>query len=665
MIGYFSRGMRRLQLLETIFGKPCQRLTTFSPKPSAVAGWGLKPSASKARHYARRHNLPYIGLEDAFIRSVALGVQGSPPLGLAIDYSGMYYDASRPSDLENLIIDSPPHRQIARRAEDCMALIRRYRLSKYNHAPEQMMRSHSPAVLVVDQTYGDASVIYGLGNEQVFVAMLDSAIAENPHSTILVKVHPDVIAGNKRGYLSQAAQRRKSCRLIVDDCNPWSLFDAVSKVYTVSSQLGFEALLANCDVTCFGMPFYAGWGVTEDRLRPSPRRGIARTIHQIFYAAYLRYCRYVHPITDTACELEPILDHLGLQRRQRLQFAGPILAVGFSRWKRSFIGNFLQGTQLHFVNQRKHKYNSTASTIAVWGSKCAAEGSTDSTVLRIEDGFLRSCGLGADLVRPQSLVIDDIGIYYDATRPSRLEYLLNKQALSPADSMRARQLRAKIIALGLTKYTVDNHRWQRPKEAQRVILVVGQVESDASIAFGSPHITSNIALLKAVRREHPTAYVVYKPHPDVVAGLRKKGENEQTASLYCNDVIERISTHSLLAEIDELHTMTSLMGFEALMRGVAVVCYGLPFYAGWGLTHDRIQCARRLKKLTLNELVFGALIAYPRYLSAAKNLFIEAEDAVDELALLAAKGAQTRTWNRQAIRLLAMLWAKMRSEDRP
>jgi capsular polysaccharide export protein len=91
----------------------------------------------------------------------------------------------------------------------------------------------------------------------------------------------------------------------------------------------------------------------------------------------------------------------------------------------------------------------------------------------------------------------------------------------------------------------------------------------------------------------------------------------------------------------------------------------LPFYAGWGLTEDRIRCARRAKKLTLDELVFGALITYPRYFNVDKKIFVEPEDAIDPLAAMAAKGAQTRTWYRKVLRLLIMVWAKMRREDRP
>ncbi len=75
-------------------------------------------------------------------------------------------------------------------------------------------------------------------------------------------------------------------------------------------------------------------------------------------------------------------------------------------------------------------------------------------------------------------------------------------------------------------------------------------------------------------------------------------------------MIRGVSTAALLSEIDELHTLTSLAGFEALLRGRRVVVYGRPFYAGWGLTTDLAQIDRG-RRLTLEELVAGALILYP------------------------------------------------------
>ena len=83
--------------------------------------------------------------------------------------------------------------------------------------------------------------------------------------------------------------------------------------------------------------------------------------------------------------------------------------------------------------------------------------------------------------------------------------------------------------------------------------------------------------------------------------------------------------------MDALHVLTSLAGFEALLRGVEVHCWGLPFYAGWGLTQDQLDCPRRGRSLPLEALVHGTLIDYPRYVSRDSGWFITPEQAIAEL----------------------------------
>ena len=180
-----------------------------------------------------------------------------------------------------------------------------------------------------------------------------------------------------------------------------------------------------------------------------------------------------------------------------------------------------------------------------------------------------------------------------------------------------------------------------PVTDKPVILVPGQVESDLSIAFGSAEIKQNIALLRAVRETRPNAYIVYKPHPDVVAGLRKAGAQEDSAKRWCDDIVTDSDAVNMLSQVDEVHTLTSLIGFEALMREIPVTCYGNPFYAGWGLTSDIFPLDRRTKAVDLDALVYAVLIAYPTYVSNTTNLFTTPERIVDELIEWKEKGVST------------------------
>ena len=115
--------------------------------------------------------------------------------------------------------------------------------------------------------------------------------------------------------------------------------------------------------------------------------------------------------------------------------------------------------------------------------------------------------------------------------------------------------------------------------------------------------------------------------------------------------------------VDSIHTMTSLVGFEGLLRKKKVYTYGLPFYAGWGLTEDAIQIDRRHRVLSLSELVFGALIQYPTYISMQSKMYSNPEQIVDELILQKAKGIQRMPFWRKIIRDLIKLWTH--SGNRP
>ena len=303
-----------------------------------------------------------------------------------------------------------------------------------------------------------------------------------------------------------------------------------------------------------------------------------------------------------------------------------VYAVGFPRWKKAIVRQFLQDSTVQFV--RRPENAPQHATLAVWGQAFRSE---KRPIIRIEDAFLRSVGLGADLVRPLSLVLDARGVYYDATVPSDLEHLLQIGDFSAELVARAKRLRESIVEEGVTKYNVGQGTWRRPDRARRVILVPGQVESDASIRYGAPAIKTNMGLLQAVRAATSSAYVVYKPHPDVLAGLRQKGEGEQEARRWCDEVVTDVAMGAMLAAVDEVHVLTSLTGFEALLRGKAVTCYGQPFYAGWGLTTDQAPVSRRTRRLALDELVAGVLILYPTYVSRTTGRFITPERALDEL----------------------------------
>lgn len=600
---------------------------------SAVLAWGRKPSAERAALLARNAGLPVITVEDGFIRSVGTG-DVDPPLSLVVDDLGIYYDSSCPSRLETLIA-APLSEAQSERARKLKALWCKERVSKYNAARCGGFQCNETAVLVADQTLGDAS-LQGAGPEH-FAAMLEAAKREYPLARILLKVHPEVASGRKKGHFDLDAMRRDPRVRVLDrDVHPADLLPSVKAVYVMTSQIGFDALLWGVQVHTYGMPFYAGWGLTVDACPPPARRGLA-TLDQLAYATLVAYTRYVDPETGKPCEPETLISWMGLQRRMRSRFPRHLKAVGFSRWKRPLVHDFMWGSQVTIVDDIASV--EPRSPVLSWGRKSdaalAAQGVDEHDVIRIEDGFLRSVGLGAGKTRPLSWVVDGLGIYYDATRPSRLEHLLAHEGFTDAIRTRAADLRNAICRAGITKYNLPGTCWQRPADAERVLLVTGQVEDDASIRYGAFRIHRNLDLLKAVREANPGAWIVYKPHPEVVAGTRKGQGDLGATQAWCNEIITDVPFHTLLDLVDEVHVLTSQSGFEALLRGIPVTTYGQPFYAGWGLTRDLgisdTVRARRNRTLTLDELVAGTLIMYPTYVSLVTQRFTTPERTLYEL----------------------------------
>ena len=268
------------------------------------------------------------------------------------------------------------------------------------------------------------------------------------------------------------------------------------------------------------------------------------------------------------------------------------------------------------------------------------------SIYRIEDAFIRSVALGSSFSKPYSLSIDSRGIYFDPRRPSDLEYILENHDFSDELLERAKKIRAEVVASKFSKYNHLGHSEIEidKEEYSKVILVTGQVEDDMSIKFGAYGL-NNSDLLKMVKEKNPKAYIIYKPHPDVLSGNRIGHIDKVITDVCANEVQTNISIDSCIAVSDEIHTLTSGAGFDALLRGKAVFTYGMPFYAGWGLTIDYRKCERRTRTLTLDELVASTLILFPRYISPKTEQFCEAEQTLQEL-----KEEQERYFNNRLYR---------------
>src|SRR5262245_26526870 len=670
-IWQLRRTLEVLSGCELVRWRPPMRL----PAVDAVAGWGRKETALRSWRRATKLAKPYVSFEDGFLRSVLPG-GGQLPVSLLVDWTGVHYDATGPSDLEALIGKAAVARSsdTERRARAGIERLQTLALSKYNAAPKLSLppadrqEGRRPRVLLVDQTHNDASIRYGFAERSTFAAILRAARRENPEADIWIKWHPEVVCGLKRGYLTEA--RGERIHHVTAQVNPWELMAAVDRVYVVTSQMGFEAMLAGQAVSCFGAPFYAGWGLTDDRV-PIPRRSARPSLEQLFAAVYFDYAGYACPYEGKKISFEQALDRLAFFRDRFVDNDTRSVCINISRWKRSAVAPLLDGIggpPQYALTARGavRKARKLGGRVVTWGMRSAPQlehlcALADVPLVRVEDGFLRSVGLGAAYTPPLSVCVDRLGIYYDGRTPSELERLLQTAEISPELMARAGRLRAEIVAAGLTKYNVDRPRpGAEPAASPRffppgrtAILVPGQVLDDASVLStlsstvpldGTENF--NLTLLRAVRDRNPDAYVVYKPHPDVTAALRKGNIKARSALRYADRVVTDVSIIALIEQCDRVEALTSPVGFEALLRAKAVTTHGLPFYSGWGLTTDLVTVARRARALTLDELVAITLILYPRYIHPLTLRPCEPEDVVRFLGKVTHDGsAATRRYS--------------------
>lgn len=402
--------------------------------------------------------------------------------------------------------------------------------------------------------------------------------------------------------------------------DPWSLLDgAATLVAHGDDEWAAIAVIAGARVRLLSAGRFGAPGDDVARLRRIVADDVARA-------------RYRDPFNGEDAGIEETIALLGDWRRTLDSNRGIVAACGFSWWKRREIARFLWTPQhpMRFFRSEARALSFAArqrGAVAIWPSRvsdgmAASAAEKHVPLVRVEDGFVRSVGLGSNLVPPASVTVDRRGIHYDPSRPSDLEDLLASADFPPALLARAERLRETIVAAGISKYgNGAAHAFPTRQAGRRLVLVPGQVEDDMSVRFGGGGLSSNLDLLRRVRALEPDSEIWFRPHPDVDAGHRKGAVRDGDALQHADRIVRGGGMASLLDQVDAVHVLTSLTGFEALLRRRDVTCHGVPFYAGWGLTRDLAKVPeRRGRRLTLDQLIAAVLIVYPRYLDPVTGL---------------------------------------------
>lgn len=416
------------------------------------------------------------------------------------------------------------------------------------------------------------------------------------------------------------------------DGDPWALCDNAAMVFAdADDEIAFVASLSGVDLRLFGEGRFAA---LND----------ANAISDVAQHELCAQWEYVDPYSDEPITAAAAIAMLG-QWRALIDSNRPVSAIhGVARWKRITTDVLLwdgSGPVRHAGSSQVAPQPELADggQVLAWktrsdAAELAALEARGVHVGEIEDGMIRSKGLGANCVPPLSIVVDPAGPHFDPAQASTLETILQSADIADDLLIRAQGLRETLVAGGISKYGQDS---DRPKQVarsgtQRQVLVTGQVEDDRSVLCGGAGL-NNLELVRRTRLAEPDAWIIFKPHPDVEAGHRKGLVPDARALEYANEIDRSSSIAALLDRVDAIHVLTSLAGFEALMRGLEVVTHGVPFYAGWGLTRDLGPVpARRTRQRSLDELVAATLILYPRYVDPVTRLPCSPELLVDRIA---------------------------------
>jgi capsular polysaccharide export protein len=474
-------------------------------------------------------------------------------------------------------------------------------------------------------------------------AMLDRAEREN----VLARV---VLFGSWAS--------RGSVPVVSQLCDPWHVAGQAAAMWCgADSEWALVAAMNPVELTIFGDGRFAGLAgadaaVVQDIAGQELQQGWA--------------CR--NPFDGTpmcATEAIAMLAHWRCLIDANRQAAA---IFGIAGWKRVTMDALLWDGSgpPRYASPRGRMARNLASgnQVLAWKSRAPAglaEALTDRGVHvgEVEDGMIRSAGLGANCVPPLSVIVDFHGAHFDPAQASGLELILQNQDMPHDVLARAAAVRKQLVAAGISKYGQDNSTIARPDDARRRVLVTGQVEDDRSVISGGAGCT-NLSLIRRARECEGNAWLIYKPHPDVEAGHRKGFVPTGDVLQYADEIEHEASIAALIDSVDALHVITSLAGFEGLMRGTQVTTHGVPFYAGWGLTHDLGPVpSRRSRQRSLDELVAATLILYPRYLDPVTRLPCPVEVLVKRMADGDAAITSPLVWLREAQGQLNLMFKQL------
>lgn len=298
--------------------------------------------------------------------------------------------------------------------------------------------------------------------------------------------------------------------------------------------------------------------------------------------------------------IQPILSGYYAHYRQPKQRLA--LVIGMQPWK-DLVGDWVFESshvqikrnfdKRYFSRWLKPFINRVNPVIYIWGYKAPDFfieyiRAQNLDVFFLEDGFIRSTPDDESGAPPLSIVMDSQAPYFDTTRPNDLTDLIANFDFTQDgyDEALAQEVLDYYVSHRVSKYNhqpyVDVVPIYGIKNKNR-ILVLGQVSHDDSLKYGGGIGINLLDVVNKAIEENPNAQIIVKPHPmtlddfSMINALTKLDCLILTQSIHLVDAFETI---------DHVYTITSLGGFEALLRGKKVTVLGRPFYHDWTETSE-------------------------------------------------------------------------------
>ncbi len=628
MITLKSDNLKTIQNLDLFLEEPIS--LQEQEETSCLAIWGNEQITDNPNNY------PKLRLQDCLY---SIYGEEKTQYGLNFAYENNLYYSLNNSVTDLLNSDWEISEEEIALSQKAIQMINKYCITKYNQFPvfKPEDSNSEKSILLIDQSLNSQSVLENQANMNNFSNMFMYAFENFPNAKIYIKYHPDTINGIEEGYLHKFLKKNKlldhpSLQIIDYHCNVASLFYYVSDVLTVTSPVGFEALLRGKNVTTFGNSFYSGHGVTTDQYTLIKK---PRNVLEIFHALFIQNSIYLNPFNNKKGTILDILEYVSLQKRHQNSKHVVFFRTEFSKSKNIVKLLNLESKENIYLNNQSKILLQDSKLILVDSQKHMNHLPKKHSKAFVGEGFLFPTETQKN--QPMSMIIDFSAAYYHNKINSDLDEILNNEPFTDYELENVKFFIEDLKSKFNKELEIfpNGNLANIKKEDKKIIFIPGNSEQTQNL-FELP-ISSDLELILSVAQREKDSIIIYKPASDSkikrTKDLFKSGlpKLQETCNNNKNQLIVETEAHAshIINLCDEVHLISNNFGIEALIQNKKVINYGQTFFSGRGLTTDVFTSDKQKKEISLERLILGSLMLYPRYKIPNNDCFVSSRIALN------------------------------------